>query len=105
MIRDMHDGLGPCTVFSNGVEVDDRLIYADTETGEVKFYKSPATKDAEGNIEVFSKVLEKLTIENAFESKEAYAAHRAVEKARIELSREALPENPTTEDYMALLRH
>lgn len=100
MIRTITDGAGPATVRSNGVEVD-YCFYADTETGEVRKHKYPFEKDANGDLVSVSEFLPGVTIENHFESKEAFEAHEVERKAR---GKKLLPENATTEDFMELLR-
>lgn len=100
MIREVNDGFGPASVKSNGVEVD-CCLYADTETGEIRKYVQPFEKDANGDLKVISEFLPNLTIENHFESKEAFDASEAERKAR---GKKLLPENATTADFMELLR-
>lgn len=99
MIRELNDGFGPATFYSNGVEVGDCVVYANTETGEIrqrKYIDGKFTKEEEV---VF---FENLTISNHYPSKEAYAAHEAVIKS---LGEEApMPENATVQDYLERLR-
>ena len=97
MIRELNDGYGPATCYSNGVEVGDCVIYANTETGEIRQRLLDEPKDADGSYRVESVYFENLTIRNHYPSAEAFAAHEAVIKS---LGEQPMPANPTVQDYM-----
>lgn len=84
MIRRMDDDLGPCTVCSNGVEVES-CVYADTETGKIVRHLEPLQIDENGKPKSVTEFLPNLTIENQFATQVEYICSLAVREAQSAL--------------------
>jgi len=84
MIRTMVDDLGPCTVRSDGVEVE-RCVYADTETGKIVRHIDPLEIDDDGKPKCITEFLPNLTIENHFATQVEYICSLADREAKSAL--------------------